>query len=139
MIRLLPIWLAAALLTPIAHAQDVTGDWTGKYICGQGITALHLTIQKVSAGKMIAATFSFGPLPENPDVPTGSYTMRGTYDAASRRVRLTGEKWVDAPDGYIMVPLDGYLSTSGQKISGRVPDAFPCTDFEVWRPQQLIG
>ena len=74
MIRLLPIWLAAALLTPIAHAQDVTGDWTGKYICGQGITALHLTIQKVSAGKMIAATFSFGPLPENPDVPAEQIT-----------------------------------------------------------------
>ena len=131
--------LASLILAPMAHAQDVTGEWTGKYICGQGVTALHLTIEKTSASKMISATFAFGPVPENPDVPNGAYTMKGTYDAASRRVRLNGEKWINAPAGYIMVPLDGYLSVSGARITGRVPDAFPCSDFEVWRPTQLIG
>jgi hypothetical protein len=38
-----------------------------------------------------------------------------------------------------MVGLDGHMTPSGQKISGHVPDLFMCTDFEVWRPAELVG
>lgn len=140
MIRSTLLTLAVLTMAPFAHAQTspITGEWTGKYFCSQGVTALHLTIQK-GEGQKIAATFSFGPLPENPDVSQGSYQMRGTYDPASRRIKLDGAKWIKEPLGYVMVGLDGQMASSGQKISGHVPDLFSCTDFEVWRPAELIG
>lgn len=142
MIRLAPACIAVAsaiAAAPIAHAQDVTGEWTGRYICGQGVTALHLSIGKPSTGNRLVATFSFGPLPENPGVPKGAYTMRGTYDAGARRLRLQGQAWISAPSGYVMVPLEGSLSASGDAIAGHIPGAFPCTVFEVRRPIPLIG
>lgn len=139
MIRLGLIALASAMLAPIAAAQDVTGEWTGRYICGQGVTALNLTIAKAATPNALTATFRFGPLPENPEVPKGAYQMRGTFDAGSRHVRLDGVKWIDAPIGYVMVGLDGHVSESGNRITGSVPDMFPCSAFEVWRPDPLVG
>jgi hypothetical protein len=135
--------LAGALVSIApAQAQDkpppVTGEWTGKYICTQGITALDLHVAN-AGGNAIKATFSFGPLPENPEVPKGAYEMKGSYDPATRRMTLKGVKWLKEPAGYIMVGLDGHMTDSGQKISGHVPDLFGCTDFEVFRPVQLIG
>lgn len=140
MIRIMLTAIAALTLVPFAQAQTplITGEWEGRYICGQGVTALHLTIRK-GAANAITATFSFGPVPENPEVPEGRYQMRGTYDPASRRMKLDGVKWIDEPAGYVMVGLDGHMTSSGQKISGHVPDLFNCTDFEVWRPVELIG
>jgi hypothetical protein len=139
MIRLGLIVLASAIFAPIAAAQDVTGEWAGRYICGQGVTALNLTIAKAGSPGALTATFRFGPLPENPDVPKGAYQMRGAYDAGSRHVRLDGVKWVEAPAGYVMVGLDGHVSESGSRITGSVPDMFPCSVFEVWRPDPLVG
>lgn len=138
MIRSALIAFAATALAPFAHAQEIAGEWTGRYICNQGVTALHLTIRK-SAANAITATFNFGPLPENPGVPEGSYQMRGTYDPASRHMKLKGEKWIDAPFGYEMVGLDGRMAATGAAIKGYVPGVFGCTDFEVRRPVELIG
>ena len=139
MIRLGLIAFVSAVLAPVASAQDVTGEWTGRYICGQGVTALNLTIAKAASPNALTATFRFGPLPENPEVPKGAYQMRGTYDAGSRHVRLDGVKWIEAPLGYVMVGLDGHVSESGSRITGAVPDMFPCSAFEVWRPDPLVG
>ncbi len=125
--------LFAILAVAIGLAQDVTGDWTGKYICGRNGAPSHL-IGKPSSGKMITATFSSASS-RKPDVV--GYTMRGTYEAPSRRVRLTGEKWINAPAGYIMVPLEGWPQHVRATISGHI-DSFPCLDFQV-SPQQLIG
>lgn len=129
-------WFAVA---PLAHAQDVTGDWTGRYICNQGVTALHLIIQNADKPGAIIATFSFGPPPENPGVPKGMYVMRGKYDRTTHRVTLQGERWMKQPAGYIMVALDGKVSVDGDKIVGRIPDMLGCTNFEVRRTSPLIG
>lgn len=128
-----------ASLAPFAHAQDVTGDWAGKYVCAQGVTTLTLTISKAKATGDVTAVFRFGPLPENPDVPNGEYRMQGKYDPVARRITLSGDHWINQPNGYVMVGLDGVMSSTGQKIAGHVPDLFSCTDFEVWRPTPLVG
>jgi hypothetical protein len=134
--------LAGVMLLSDARAEPakpaIAGEWTGKYICSQGITALRLHISH-GRGQTITATFSFGPLPENPKVPEGAYRMAGTYDAASRHMKLSGVKWIEAPAGYVMIGLDGRMTASGDTISGFVPDLFGCTDFEVRRPVELIG
>jgi|JI10StandDraft_1071094.scaffolds.fasta_scaffold60466_3 hypothetical protein len=138
MIRAITV-AALCTLSPFAHAQEITGEWAGRYICNQGVTQLHLTIQKTGAGKGITATFNFGPPPENPDVPKGAYAMRGTYDPATRRMKLEGERWLKQPIGYVMVGLDGKVAQTGENITGYIPDLLGCTDFEVRRTAELIG
>jgi hypothetical protein len=135
--------LAAFALTafaPLAHAQqsrDITGSWTGGYVCAQGVTALRLTITR-KAGDAVAATFSFGPRAENPGVPKGSYEMRGSYDAKAGHLKLDGVRWIDAPSGYVMVGLEGWLRGSGIYISGDV--AGPgCAHFDITRDNDLVG
>ncbi len=103
MIRAITV-AALCTLSPFAHAQEITGEWAGRYICNQGVTQLHLTIQKTGAGKGITATFNFGPPPENPDVPKGAYAMRGTYDPATRRMKLEGERRLGAGVGASQCP-----------------------------------
>jgi hypothetical protein len=121
----------------------VAGDWTGKYICGQGITRLDLHIEqgpyKKGGGTSLTATFRFGPLPENPDVPKGAYTMTGTWDPMLRHVQLEGVKWIEYPQNYIMVGLDGRMDPDGRRIKGFVPTLQNCSEFEVKRPSELIS
>jgi len=130
---------ALVVSAPFAHAQDITGDWTGRYICNQGVTALHLVIQEAAEAGAIIATFNFGPPPENPDVPKGSYIMRGAYDQKARRLVLKGDRWVQRPSGYEMVGLDGRVVVEGDKIAGRIPGVFGCGNFELRRTLPLIG
>ncbi|HEV7693344.1 MAG TPA: hypothetical protein VGO52_21090 [Hyphomonadaceae bacterium] len=137
--------LAGAMFLTAAHAEPqlkkpsaVTGDWTGKYICGQGVTRLDLHIEQ-GKGMNLTATFRFGPLPENPDVPKGAYKMTGTYDPMLRQVQLEGVKWIEYPQNYIMVGLDGRMDADGGRIKGIVPTMQSCTEFEVKRPSELIS
>lgn len=122
----------------------VDGQWVGKYICGQGITRLDLDIRqdpirKKAGSTAITATFRFGPLPENPEVPKGSYRMEGTYDPKTRHVKLEGVKWIEYPQNYVMVGLDGRMDEDGGRIAGLVPTMGNCSDFEVKRPTELIS
>ena len=119
-------------------SAQVAGYWVGKYICGQGITRLDLDIRQ-DKGNAITATFRFGPLPENPEVPKGSYRMEGTYDPKTRRVKLEGVTWIEYPQNYVMVGLDGRMDADGGRIAGMVPTMSNCSDFEVKRPTELIS
>jgi hypothetical protein len=133
--------LGCGLFLSSARSQtpgSIAGEWTGKYICAQGVTALRLTIAE-KQGEAITATFNFGPLPENPGVPKGAYRMEGVYEPASRHLKLDGARWIEAPTGYVMVGLDGRLARDGKTIAGAVPDIPGCTIFEVSRGAPLIG
>lgn len=129
---------AANAAPPSALARpSVLGGWHGKYVCGQGVTSLRLSIAQKPKGR-IAATFRFGPLPENPTVPVGSYKMEGSFDAKTRRIRLKGVEWIDATSGYLMVDLDGRLDAAGVRLSGEVP--FPgCSWFELERDADIVS
>jgi hypothetical protein len=133
------MFLSSARAEPqLKKSLAVTGQWTGKYICGQGITRLDLEIEQ-GQGNKVTATFRFGPLPENPEVPHGAYTMTGTYDPILRHVELEGVKWIEYPQNYIMVGLDGRMDSDGGRIKGTVPTLGNCTVFEVKRPTELIS
>jgi hypothetical protein len=134
--------LGCGLMLSSAHSQTpataIAGQWTGKYTCAQGITALLLDVADTGEGA-ISANFTFGPLPENPDVPRGAYRMEGSFDSGTRKVKLHGIKWIDAPSGYVMVDLAGRMDADGTRISGLVPDWPGCTVFEISRSPPLIS
>ena len=124
--RLLACALSALTLAS-AHAEGLAGGWTGTYTCLQGVTALDLSVQERKGGTL-AAQFHFHADPTNPGVPEGCYNMRGTYDAASRRLSLAATSWVRRPRGYVTVDMEGTRDRAGSLLAGRILSE-GCTGF----------
>ncbi|MGE0401148.1 MAG: hypothetical protein AB7T06_30845 [Kofleriaceae bacterium] len=95
--------------------------WTGRYECAQGVTAAQLTLD-VEPGGRARAIFDFGPLADNPTVPNGSYRLRGTAVEADDAitVSLQPEEWIDQPDGYVMVGIQGGIDANRRALRGRM-------------------
>ena len=111
--------------------QAIAGTWEGEYTCGQGPTALVLDVQDAPSG--LRASFSFGPHPDNPTfVPRGVYTMSGTLDLIGQTILLEGREWVQHPEPYFMVGLDGTVTQTptGLRFDGRVLGD-GCTTFRL--------
>ena len=118
--------------TPIASLSPaaLTGTWTGSYVCSQGETGLRLVIQAAPDGTL-TATFSFYAVPDNPGVPSGSFTMTGSYSAAG--VNLTHDQWISQPAGWEMVDLSsGPPSQDGTVLAGSITTP-GCSTFTVTR------
>ena len=108
--------------------------WIGSYRCAQGVTALTLAIDAQSSGEALAV-FEFGALVDNPDVPGGSYRMRGRIDmqqTGELRVRLAPERWITQPDGYEMVSLTATSDVAHRGLRGRI-DHPACGELVVRR------
>lgn len=87
----------------VSTDQWYVGTWEGAYGCTQGVTGLRLTIEP-GPEDTVTAVYEFRAVPENPDVPSGSFAMEGTYH--DRRLTLEGVEWIDQPSGYLMVDLE---------------------------------
>jgi serine/threonine-protein kinase len=105
---------------------ELTGTWVGSYTCSQGLTGLRLDIQAAPGGSA-TATFSFYAVPSNPGVPSGEFTMTGTYSA--KGIHLGTGHWIKQPADYEMAGLNaGPLTNGGKTLSGNVANA-ACTTF----------
>ncbi|MFI8106361.1 serine/threonine-protein kinase [Streptomyces sp. NPDC086023] len=110
----------------------VVGTWRGSYRCTQGLTRLDLTISG-AGGTALKAVFAFSAHPDNPTVPTGSFTMIGSYEDG--RMVLRGDQWIVRPPGYLTVDLEAEVTGgSPSVINGTVAaDGSTCTTFAVER------
>lgn len=109
---------------------SIVGTWVGSYTCSQGLTGLQLIIA-ASANDQLTATFNFYPLPNNPSVPSGSFSMTGTFSPNS--VVLNQDQWINQPPGYVMVNLVGVPpSASTPTFAGSVLGP-GCTTFSLDR------
>jgi hypothetical protein len=111
------------------RSSDLTGNWEGTYICGQGLTNLNLAISQNSSSE-ISAIFKFSASKSNPAVPSGSFRMTGTYDSRTNKIVLNATQWVNRPAGYITVDLVGKVSQGNTTISGEVVSS-NCSTFTV--------
>jgi hypothetical protein len=130
--------LAALLVAAPAMAQEeLRGTWRGEYVCAQGNTAVALTIEPHMDGSL-SALFHFEAAPDNPDVPTGCYEMRGAFTPATGAVALAPLRWLRRPPNYVMVGLDGQLSPDGGRIEGQVQGP-GCSLFRLQRAGNASG
>jgi hypothetical protein len=112
------------------------GVWEGAYGCSQGVTGLRMTIEPERRG-VVEAVYEFYALAENPDVPSGSYRMEGTYDDA-RELSLNGVEWIEQPRNYGMVDLLFFaeLGVDPQRLYGAITDlGDACNVFTLSRPE----
>lgn len=115
--------------------NPVVGNWWGSYNCSQGVTRLSLRITASPTGAL-EAVFSFSAHPDNPGVPSGSFRMVGAYEEAGRRMVLRADRWIDQPDGYLMVDLEARVPAGEQPLAmdgDVVNDDTDCTTFAVVR------
>ena len=112
--------------------HDLNGKWEGSYTCSQGFTRLTLQVAHNLESHWLDAVFAFYADNTNPDVPTGRYSMVGSYDPDTQRVILDQATWIEQPTGYVMVSLDGYINEEGGLITGTV-DNSGCSEFTVVR------
>lgn len=128
-----PVTPSAAVDTPTPAPTGVriAGTWTGTYQCGQGRTALELTIAEPASSGEIEATFAFKAHSSNPDVPSGSFRMRGRLSGSV--LELKGERWIDQPGDYLMVDLRATVEDDRPTAVRGIVDAEGCGTFEVRR------
>ncbi len=116
---------------PGDDAFSITGFWTGTYDCAQGATAVDITIAPSGADSGLDAVFTFSPSAENPDVPSGSFLMKGSI--IDGVLTLTGTTWLEQPPGYVLIDLRASVpDASADSISGEVTTS-GCSTFEISR------
>ncbi|MFJ5547444.1 serine/threonine-protein kinase [Streptomyces sp. NPDC093225] len=110
----------------------VVGVWRGAYRCTQGLTSLDLTINS-AGGDGLRAVFAFSAHPDNPTVPSGSFTMVGSYEDG--HLVLRGDQWIVQPPGYLTVDLEATVTEARPTvINGAViAEGSACSTFAVGR------
>lgn len=137
MIRLVVVLLVGLAAMSSASAQNrLAGRWQGTYYCAQGLTGVTLTIR--GDDQQAEALFHFYPVPQNPNVPVGCYTMRGYVDTATDTVHLDSDDktdWILRPPTYVTVNFRGRFSEGRQRITGRV-EGPACSTFTLRRLEE---
>jgi len=119
-----------------SQVEFLNGTWEGTYVCGQGLTKLKLVIEAKNTTE-INAVFLFSAHPKNPNVPSGSYRMKGSLEVFDSPdipdfLDLKATSWINRPSGYETVDLRGDVSKSKRRITGNVSR---CSTFDVVKIQ----
>jgi hypothetical protein len=121
---------SSASPTATVDTSAIAGHWLGTYTCAQGATGLSLDVIPRSATEL-TAIFHFRKIPQNPDVPEGSYKLSGTLEDG--KLRLRKDAWIDRPKGFVMVGLNARVTDPHpQKLIGAVTN-FSCDSFTITR------
>lgn len=100
--------------------------WSGAYDCPQGRTDLVLEVTDVH-DNWVRAIFDFH---HGPSRAAGRYYVAGNFDPRTGVVSLVPGPWIEKPEGYVAVGMEGQMSPEGKLISGKIthPD---CGGFRI--------
>ena len=93
----------------------LVGTWSGEFTANQGITSLDLIITSY-ANDIIYARFYFSAHHNNPNIPSGSYTMRGSI-SDNMLISLVGQEWIEQPADFNFLNIIGTLDIDNKVIS----------------------
>ena len=71
-------------------------------------------------------------MPTNPNVPSGSFRMKGEIASDPSHLRLVAGAWRKQPPGYVTVDLEGDYNARAGEYAGKV-DFTGCSDFVLRR------
>lgn len=100
----------SAPANPFAEART----WVGSYHCPQGRTELTLRITGVR-GSTVRAVFEFNHPPSG---AAGSYMMSGRFDKSGNHIVFEPGAWIDQPENYVSVGMDGSVSRESMAFTG---------------------
>ena len=123
-----------AAAPPAVAASSLVGQWTGRYVCGQGETGLSLVLGVDG----VHGVFYFYPVPGNPRVPHGCFDVSHGYEPGTRTVLVTPGSWRMRPRGFVSGGIQGTLSADGRSISGRIIGPPGCGRVNMVRSEQPL-
>jgi hypothetical protein len=117
-------------LPAAAQERSAGGEWTGKYVCGQGITGARLIL----SGDGSRGVFHFYPLPENPRVPEGCFQVIGVFNSETGALAIlpTGT-WYLKPRNYLPAAFSGTVDQRGENFSGKITSLAGCASIFMSR------
>lgn len=128
--------ISLTLLPCTARPQSIsalTGVYEGTYQCPGGPSKtmnLKLAIVATDDGSA-RGRFTFSQ-PQNEGGATGSFNLRGHYDASTGKFKLDPQNWnPPVPSGFQLLGVDGSLDTHTNKISGNLTGG--CSTFAATR------
>lgn len=110
-------------------AAQLQGDWTGRYVCGQGQTAVRLQLQ-ATGGNALTGRFDFGNIAGRTNAANGSFTVNGSTQLG--RLDLAPGRWLVQPRGYQMISVQANYFANPERLVGTVTSP-GCSTFEVVR------
>src|ERR1700712_4695208 len=122
--------LAFGLVLPAAaQSRTAGGEWTGKYVCGQGVTGARLILSPDGS----RGVFHFYPLPDNPRVPEGCYQVTGVFNDATGALAIIPGEWYLKPRGYTGAAFSGTIEAGSQNFSGKINGLQGCASVFLSR------
>ena len=110
---------------------DLAGRWEGTYSCQRDTIGMALDLSAPAGGR-VTARFEFFPTGSAPSFQPGSFEATGSFDPASRRLRLDAGAWIDRSWGFQKHDLMGEVRADGRTMEGRILTS-GCRDFQIRR------
>jgi hypothetical protein len=113
-----------------AQERSAGGEWTGKYVCGQGITGARLILSEDGS----RGVFHFYPLPDNPRVPEGCFQVTGVFNNTTGALAIlpTGT-WYLKPRNYLPAAFSGTVDQRGENFAGKITGLTGCASIFMSR------
>lgn len=120
------VWLAF-FLPFAASAQDLSGEWAGRYVCAQGPNGVTVRLQRQGESNNYQGEFITNQIIENPNSVDSRFPFRGYFDPVTRVFRATPRPGTirasSARFKTIMGQTIGFEAEfSGQNLMGRITD-----------------
>lgn len=118
---------------PVGAEGDFSpvGLWAGSFTCAQGTSGATLMIA-TRQDTQIEGIFRFYATAISSSIPDGSYKMSGHYDAATKRVFLKPNGWLEQPEGFDAAPIIGSFDAAKLTFSGLFQGLAGCSSFEAY-------
>ena len=123
---LLPAGIA---LPAAAQSRSAGGEWTGKYVCRQGITGARLILSEDGS----RGVFHFFPLPENPQAREGCYQVTGVFNSTTGDLAIIPGVWYLKPRNYAPAPFTGTVDERGENFAGKIVGLEGCASVFLSR------
>ena len=122
--------LGAVSTTPTAAQQRTAGgEWTGKYVCKQGVTGARLILSNDGS----RGVFHFFPLPENPRVPEGCFQVTAVFNNSTGALAVIPGTWYLKPRNFTSVTFSGSVDARSENFEGKIVGLDGCASVFLSR------
>lgn len=127
---LMGLAICVAMAVPAkSQMRSAGGEWTGKYVCRQGVTGARLILSQDGS----RGVFHFFPLPENPRVPEGCFQVTGVFNSSSGALAVIPGPWYLKPRNFVSVTFNGTVDERGENFEGKIVGLDGCASVFLSR------